>query len=197
MVTKAPAKKTAAKKAAPRRAPAKLAAVDEDDYGTENATPTPVEDSWIDYKRAPDIDEDVAVDPDLEFSTDSGNRGEVEKLLIKLNGRPHYLFKPSTASLLFAASAIMNDNAKWTEVFRTMLNTVDQCIDDEGSRVIMAAIYKRDNSFDETLIPKLFMRIVNQWAPDLADDLDIDDGREVEPRNLGNRAQRRQAARSR
>ncbi|MCF8610065.1 hypothetical protein L5G28_07800 [Gordonia sp. HY285] len=169
--------KTPAKKAAPRRAPAKkaLAPVAEPDVDLDfDDAPNPVADQVNDYRPSPNPKLADQVPEELQFSTDSGESREPEKVLISLNGRPHYLYEPSRAMLLLLGSALVSTETSLEDRIRTMMNIIDKCLDSDGVRVVRAAIMNSDNSFDEGLLSTLMETIFNRWAPTMADELNTD-----------------------
>ncbi|KXT55659.1 hypothetical protein Y710_18015 [Gordonia sp. QH-12] len=152
----------------------------------------PAEAGSLEYFR-PAPDERLAdqVPGDLSFSTDSGERRDPEKLLISIDGKPTYLYQPSTALLMLVAGSLSAE-APIEDRLRTMLNLVSQCLDSEAERLVRARMFARDNSFDDGLLGKLVATIINKWAPYTLDAADLD----TSSKPKASRQQRRAAARA-
>lgn len=139
----------------------------------------------LDFKPSPT--EDVAVDEDLDFTTSDGSEREPEKIVVHIDGRPHYLYEPSLALLLLNATALSSDQTPFEDRIRTVMDLVNACLDTDGVRTIRRAMYSRDTVFDLNILGKLVAVIYRQWAPN--ENVNTD----MEPKR--NRAQRRQTAR--
>ena len=191
MATRTPAKKTPAKKTTPRRTAVKAAPepdpVELDDIDAVDEQELKDLARQMDFRPSPNPKVLDLIPDELKFSTDSGERRDPETIAVEINGRPHYLYQPSTAMLMLMLAPLAVDNTPLEKRIAVMMDVVTTCIDSEGAQVIRRAIMANDDSFDLTILPKLVTTVLNKWAPSMASNyhLDVDD----EP--AGNRAARR------
>lgn len=164
---KAPAKRAPAKKTAPKGPGLQKADIDANDDDLNPASDLDL------YRPAPDPRLLEQVPEDLAFTTDSGDRREPEKLLIEINGVACYLYQPPTSMLMLVASSLSAE-APIEDRVRTMLQLVSQCLDSQAERMVRAAMFSRDNSFDDAILGKLVATIINKWAPYTMDAADLD-----------------------
>lgn len=126
---------------------------------------TPTEQGYVDYRPAPTVNTDVDVPVEFEFVTDSGERREPEKLLIKIDGQPHYLYEPSFASLLLVGANLASEETPFENRIRTMMDLINNCLDTAGVRGLRAAMFARDNRFEQDILGQLTATIFQKWAP--------------------------------
>lgn len=155
------------------------------DDGDDDADVTAAAKAVLDFKPSPTADVDIA--DDLDFSTSDGSEREPEKIVVRIDGRPHYLYEPSLALLLLNATALSSDNTPFEDRIRTVMDLVNACLDTDGVRKIRRAMYSRDTVFDLNILGQLVAVIYRQWAPN--ENVNTD----MKPKS--NRAQRRQTAR--
>ena len=160
----------------------------QDDTDSVDVSRTDVEEA-INYKPGPSAKAaTLDVPDDLSFTTDSNDRRDPEKLLIKINGNAHYLYQPSMGLLLLVAANLSSTETSFADRIRTMMDLLNTCLDTAGAQAVRAAMFARDNRFDQDLLGKLTAVIFERWAPEE----NIDTSSTPQPSNRG---QRRQAAR--
>lgn len=192
---KAPAKKTAAKRAPAKKATPRAVKPVEPVEDIDNLDEMTEEEQrradlllGNDRRESPSPDLLDEVDEDLRFSTDSGSRREPDKMLIAIDDTPCYLYQPSNTLMILMAAAF-TPNSDATEKVGAMMNLVNASLDPQGRALVRRMTFAADGSYDDALMGKLAFKILERWAPQLAETADMETG----PKQ--NRAQRRRASR--
>ncbi|QGJ95813.1 tail assembly chaperone [Gordonia phage EMoore] len=135
-------------------------------------------------------DVDISSIPDeLQFSTDTGEDRELERVAITLDGNKFWLERPSDAAMTLYMNQLLSDDPRTRT--NAMVNLVQQSLDTGGLMYVQQRVLDKANNFDDQLYGSIVGAVLNRWGDDFA----ATKFAQIQKAEQQNRAARRAAAR--
>lgn len=166
---------------------------DYDDYNDEDAPEDARETGPLDLVTAgapPTPDEDIEVPEAYQFSSNTGEDREIERIAIRIDDENFYLYRPSDA-LIYMLGATLATGSDDAERLNAMMQLIQVSLDSSGVMYLRRRMGDRRNNFNDRLLGHIVEVIMSEWGSERV----RNEYQEAEKRRQGNRAQRRRADR--